>query len=242
MNNGEKAYTEGIKTNSKFAKWLDNYWYHYKWITIGVVFLIAVIIICSVQLGEKEKDDVTVLYAGPYQLSAREANSISAVFNTVMPEDFDGNGEKFTRIVEYLIYSEEQIKKIEAETDEYGMSIDVNNQTITANYDRYYEYIVVGESAICLVDEHLYRNLSMYGRLLPLNVALGEDSGYEENQYGIRLGSLDIYKEYSALRVLPEETVVCFLRQTVVGKLSKDKNYENELRMFDAIVNYSKDN
>ena len=242
MNNGEKAYTEGIKTNSKFAKWLDNYWYHYKWITIGVVFLIAVIIICSVQLGEKEKDDVTVLYAGPYQLSAREANSISAVFNTVMPEDFDGNGEKFTRIVEYLIYSEEQIKNIEAETDEYGMSIDVNNQTITANYDRYYEYIVVGESAICLVDEHLYRNLSMYGRLLPLNVALGEDSGYGENQYGIRLGSLDIYKEYSALRVLPEETVVCFLRQTVVGKLSKDKNYENELRMFDAIVNYSKDN
>ncbi len=242
MNNGEKVYTEGIKSESKFAKWFDNYWYHYKWITIGVVFLVAVIIICSFQYGEKQKEDVTLLYAGPYQLSGREADSIRSVMNAVMPEDFDGNGEKYTGIVEYLIYSEDQIKKIEAETDEYGVSIDINNQTITANYDRYYEYIVVGESAICLVDEHLYRSLSMYGRLLPLNVALGEDSGYTDNEYGIRLGSLDIYKEYSALRVLPENTVLCFLRQTVVGKISKDENYANELRMFDAIVNYSKDN
>ena len=23
----------------KFLKWLDNYWYHYKWVTIGAVFL-----------------------------------------------------------------------------------------------------------------------------------------------------------------------------------------------------------
>ena len=242
MNNGEKTYTEGIKSESKFSKWFDNYWYHYKWITIGVIFFVAVIIICSLQYGEKQKEDITVLYAGPYQLSAREANSIQGVFNAVMPEDFDGNGEKYTGMVEYLIYSEDQIKEIEAETDEYGVSIDVNNQTITANYDRYYEYIVVGESAICLVDKHLYSKLSMYGRLLPLVTALGEDSGYEEDEYGLYLGSLDIYKEFSALRVLPEDTVLCILRQTVVGKISNDKNYQNELDMFGAIVNYSKDN
>ena len=241
MNNDGKTYTEGIKFKSKFYKWFDNYWYHYKWVTIGVAVLVAVVLICTLQMGEKKKEDITVLYAGPYQLVGREINSIQGVLNTVMPEDFDKNGEKHTSIVEYLIYSEEQIKEIEAETDDMGRHIDVNNQSITKNYESYYDYVIVGETAICFVDEHLYRDLSKYGRLLPLKVALGEDSGYEDDEYGVYLGGLDIYKEFSALRVLPEDTVVCILRQTVVGKISNDDNYQNELDMFKALITYQKD-
>ena len=239
MNNGNKTYTEGIQFNSKFAKWFDNYWYHYKWLTIGIVFFVAVVIICTMQMGEKQKGDITVLYAGPYQLVGREMNSIQGVLGTVMPEDFDENGEKYVALVEYLIYSEEQIKEIEAETDDEGRHIDVNNQSITKNYESYYDYLIVGETAICFVDPSLYRELSKYGRLLPLNVALGEGSGYEDDEYGVYLGGLDIYKEFSALRVLPEDTVVCILRQTVVGKISKDDNYQNELSMFKALLTYS---
>lgn len=241
MDNGKKTYTEGIKVESKFAKWFDNYWYHYKWITIGIVFFIAVVIICTLQMGEKKKEDITILYAGPYQLSAREVNSLQGVFNAVMPEDFDESGEKHTSIVEYLIYSDEQIKEIEAQTDADGHRLDVNNQSVTDNYKNYYDYIVLGETAICLVDEHLYGELSKYGRLLPLVTALGEDSGYESDDYGLYLGSTGLYKEYSALRVLPKDTVICILRQTVVGKISKDENYQHELDMFKAIVNYGKD-
>ena len=39
----EKTYTEGIKPQGKYYKWFDNYWYHNKWITIGVIFAIVVI-------------------------------------------------------------------------------------------------------------------------------------------------------------------------------------------------------
>ena len=140
-----------------------------------------------------------------------------------------------------FIYSDEQIKEIEAQTDADGHRLDVNNQSITDNYKNYYDYIVLGETAICLVDEHLYRELSRYGRLLPLVTALGEDSGYESDEYGVYLGSTKIYEEYSALRVLPEDTVVCILRQTVVGKISKDENYQHELDMFKVIVAPAKD-
>lgn len=235
----EKAYTEGIRVESKFSKWLDNYWYHYKWITLGAIFLIIVLVVGIVQSVEKEKEDLTLLYAGPTYLTGSQTHAIQEVFNAVMPEDFDGNGEKYTAIVGYLIYSEEQMKEIEAETDEYGVNLDVNNQVNTDNYENFHEYILVGESAICFVDRQLYRNLSLNKRLLPLNVALGEESGYEDDEYGLYLGSLDIYEDYSALRVLPEDTVVCFLRQPVMGKISKDKNYDIELKMFGAIVNYS---
>ncbi len=242
MDNNEKTYTEGIKFKSKFAKWFDNYWYHYKWITLGAIFLIIVIIVAVVQSVEKKKEDITIIYAGPTYFTQTQTRAVQEAFNTVMPEDFDGNGEKYTAMVQYLIYSEEQIKEIEAETEEGGAQVDVNNQVITDNYKNFESYVLVGESAICFIDEQLYRNLSVHGRLLPLNVALGADSGYEDDEYGLRLGSLDLYEDYSALQTMPKDTVVCFLRQTIVGKISHDENYENELEMFRAIVNYSNEN
>jgi hypothetical protein len=232
----KKVYTEGIKSDSKFAKWFDNYWYHYKWITIGVIFFIVVVLVCTLQMCEKEGDDTVVLYAGPYQLSTGQVEGIRGVINTVMPDDFNGDGKKYTAIVNYLIYSEEQIKEIESQTDEYGVRLDVNNQYITENYDSYYDYILTGESPICLVDRHLYSDLVKHGRLLPLSVAL-DDSSYESDEYGLVLSKLAIYEEYSALRVLPEGTVLCFLRQTVV---KPDASYENDKAIFKAIVGFEK--
>ena len=231
-----KAYTEGIRVESKFTKWLENYWYHYKWITIGVLFLIVVLLVGVFQSAEKQKEDVTVLYAGRYQLNVREAEAIRSVFNTVMPEDFDSNGEKYTGIVEYQVYSEEQIKQLEAETDEFGVRLDINNQHNTNNYQTFYDYVMVGESAICLLDPWLYKELNASGRLLPIAVALGEASGYEEGVNGVYLEDTAIYREYSALRVLPGDTVICFLRQPVLGKISNDENYKNEIEMLGAIL------
>lgn len=241
MNSGDKTYTEGIQIKSKFAKWFDNYWYHYKWITIGVVFLLVVLLVCFFQATEKEKEDVTILYAGRYQLNVREADAIRGVFNAVMPEDFDSNGEKYTGVVEYQIYSKEQIKEIESETDEVGVHLDVNNQHNTNNYQTFYDYVKVGESAICLLDPWLYRELSNSGRLLPIATALGEDSGYEEDINGVYLEDTVLYAEYSALRVLPADTVICFLRQPVLGKIANDENYQNELKMLKAILTYTND-
>ena len=235
----DKVYTEGIRPQGKFGKWFENYWYHYKWITIGVIFAIFVITVCTLQTCEKQKEDTTVLYAGPCQLSASEVESIRGVVNAVMPEDYDGDGNKYTGMVEYWICSEAQIKEIEASTDAYGVHGYVNRQQVTDNNKNFKDYIMAGESSICFLDPHLYTQLK--GRLLPLVDVLGKDSGYESDDYGIVLGMTDIYKEYSALRAMPEDTVICVLRQTVAGRISKDKNYQNDLEIFKAIVNYSKE-
>ena len=73
---------------------------------------------------------------------------------------------------------------------------------------------------------------------MPLSVALGEEFGYEEGVNGVRLNELDIYDEYPALHVIPGDTVVCFLRKTVVNK---EENYNNETEMLRAIVGYTSD-
>ena len=53
-----------IKTDSKAVKWLDNFWYHYKWQTIGIVFAAFVLLVCVLQMCGKESVDVYVMYAG----------------------------------------------------------------------------------------------------------------------------------------------------------------------------------
>ena len=60
MNNGDKTYTDGIQVESKFLKWFENYWYHYKWITIGVAILVAVILVCSIQAATKKREDIAL--------------------------------------------------------------------------------------------------------------------------------------------------------------------------------------
>ena len=90
MDNNEKTYTEGIQFKSKFARWFDNYWYHYKWVTLGAIFLVIVIIVAVFQSVEKKKEDITLVYAGPTYITPSQTVSIQEVFNTVMPEDFDG--------------------------------------------------------------------------------------------------------------------------------------------------------
>ena len=237
----EKTYTEGIKPEGKFYRWFDNYWYHYKWHTLAALFVAIVLVVCTLQMCEKQKEDTTFLYAGPRQLSGEEVENIRGVLNAVMPEDYDKDGKKYAGIVDYLIYSEEQIKEIEASTDAYGVAVDVNNQYITNNYESYYDYLLSGESAVCFLDPHLYTELRKNGRLMTLVSVLGEDSGYGSESCGIILGKTEIYEEYSALRVLPEDTVVCVLKQVVMGRISNDEVYENELDIFRAIVNYTEE-
>ena len=39
---------------SKVLKWLDNFWYHYKWVAIIVTFFLVLGIILIVQLVSRE--------------------------------------------------------------------------------------------------------------------------------------------------------------------------------------------
>ena len=61
----EKEQGGEIVYESKFTRWLDNFWYHYKWTTIIAVFALFVVLVCTLQMCNKDKNDVSVLSAGP---------------------------------------------------------------------------------------------------------------------------------------------------------------------------------
>ena len=238
MNRNEKLGEAEINPEGSFFRWFDNFWYHHKWKTIIVSFFAIVVLVCTLQMCTSEKEDITFVYAGKAYLSANDVDNIEKVLEYVMPEDFDGNGEKATVLVNYQIYSEEQIKDIEKEHPGEDIGLYIDRSFNSNNYDEFYKYMQTGETSVCFLDPSLFNSMSENNRLLELSEALGYTPENSVDGYGIRLGDLEIYNEYSVLKALPEDTVVCILRSLVVGKNSKPKMYAQEMDMFCAIVEF----
>lgn len=238
MNGDERISGAEIKLQSKFLRWLDNYWYHYKWVTIVVAFFIIVFSVCTLQMCSKEKNDIIVVYAGGAFVSPEQSENLKGVMDVVMPEDFDGDGTKNVNFVKYEIYSADQIKEIEAATDANGEHGYVDRSYNSSNYDNYCNYTQTGDASVYLIEEWLFEELKASERVMSVYEVLGYTPEGSDG-YGIRLGDLAVYNSYAVLKALPEDTVVCLLRPLVVGNSSDEKYYENECEMFKALVEYS---
>lgn len=238
MNRDEKLSEAKINPEGRFLRWFDNFWYHHKWKTIIVSFFVIVTLVCTIQMCTREKEDISFVYAGPAYLSGNDVDNIEKVMNHVMPEDFDKNGEKATVLVSYQIYSEEQIKNIEKEHPGEDVSLYIDRSFNSNNYDEFYKYIQTGESSICFIDPSLFEALKSKDRLIKLSEVMGYTPESALDEYGVRLGDLEIYDEYGVLKTLPEDTVVCLLHSLVVGKNSKADMYEHEMDMFCSIIKF----
>ena len=233
----EKIQDRGISTDGGAVSWLENFWYHYKWHFIAGVVAFVILFVCIVQSCSKREEDILVVYAGPAYMSQAQLSSIVEVLGNNMPKDFDGNGDKFANIDTFQIYSEEQIKKITAETDSEGNYGYVDRNLNSSNYDQYSKYILTGESSVYFLDRSLYETLRNNGRLCLLSDVLSQTpQGALEDGYGVRLGDTKLYEDFAVMRVLPADTVVCLMKQYVGGKSSKDKYYLREKEMFSALV------
>ena len=103
-NNKEETKVRG------FRPWLDNFWYHHKWGTIGVIFAIIVALICITQMCQKDEMDMYVLYGGPESFYDGEIQkNVTNAFSAVLSEDFNGDGEIKVGLVNNFIMSKENI-------------------------------------------------------------------------------------------------------------------------------------
>ena len=238
-NRTEKEYTEGISVEkSKFLSWLDNYWYHYKWITVGVAFFLIVIIVCTIQMCTKEEDDLCVVYAGRNTLSLSEESNFSRALEAIAPEDFDKNGEKNIAFITYSILSEEQVLEIQAQTDEDGKNLFVDKSFNSKEYETYNNYVMTGESSVLFLDPWLFEKLVAADRVARVEDVIGYTPEAACGEYGVRLGDTELYREYGVMQLLPEDTVICILRPYVAGNSSKKEYYAREKAMFEALVTF----
>ena len=93
------------REHGKIYKWFDNFWYHHKWKTIISLFLIVTILVCTLQMCQREeKGDISVMLAGPYTFVDNEAGltALRQCLARYLPADYDENGRKQVDAVSYM--------------------------------------------------------------------------------------------------------------------------------------------
>jgi hypothetical protein len=233
MDNEKLSCDIDLRQKSRFLRWFDNWWYHNKTIAIISLFVVFVVVICALQMCSREKEDVTLVYGGPYLLSAAELEDVRLVFNFVLPDDYNRDGKKYAELITFHIMSEEQIKAWESEAERGA-----DRKYYSSQFENYSNLLLAGESSVYLVDPWLYDNLLKVGRVRKLADTFETLPEAAIDEYGVRLGNTEIYNYYGALRSLPEDTVICLLQPGLIGSSSREENYRRSAEMFAAIVNF----
>ena len=236
--NEEKRSGREIAVEGKVYRWFDNFWYHYKWITIGVLAALVILIVCIAQSCSKEKEDVLVVYAGADYLSTSQVQQLSDTISYLLPHDYDKNGKKLALMNMYQILSEEQIRDITAQTDVDGKPRVVDRSRNSNLYSSYTNYLQTGESSVFLLDPWLYEELKRADRLRPLGEVCGQIPQGAMDDYGVRLGDTEIYEKYDVLKLLDEDTVICLMKPHLLGRSSDEKAYQFEVDVFLTLVTF----
>ena len=228
MNDQEKLNSTDIVTENRAYNKLENFWYHNKWTVIVVAFFAIVLIVCTVQMIGKDKYDVSIVYGGTEKLNAEQREAFVGALQSVLPEDYDNNGKKAVGLVEYQIFSEEELYT-EIETEVEGELVTVKKEQVAASWN-IEQYSLMqsavsktGEYSLCFASPYVFETLL---------------KGYVQEGNYVRLGDTDFYKYNEAVQVLPADTVVCLLRQFAIGQSSKDDVYARSSALFSAIVAY----
>ena len=126
-----------------FKQKIENFWYHYKWHTIIIVFFIITGLVCLVQCSTKEKpDDKALLYVNQNLLD-NAANDLSDKLGGYIG-DYNGNGEVLYR-VNNVSYN--------------GNNLAGVNYSVT-NSEKLLSALATAEYVLYIVDEHGYDYLS----------------------------------------------------------------------------------
>ena len=247
QNDGDKLEAGDIVAASPALRWLDNFWYHYKWTVIIVAFFVTVAIIGIVQMVNRPNYDTSICLASPYRMNKEERAEFEKLITRICPEDFNGDGEKLINIVEYQIFSEEEFEseaeRYEAMTNENGEGdqFQINRKFNTDEYKNFNNFTMTGETSVYILSPYLYNILVSAGRLKPLSEVYTDGSlptGALPDGYGIALKDTDFYKYNPAAQIYPENSIICLHQPTVSGRSKNEARYAEDVAFFKAIADF----
>ena len=238
----EKLKGGELVIQNRFVRWLDNYWYHYKWPTIVVAFFLFVGVVCFAQCSTKEQGDVTVAFAGGYTLSAEEQARIAEVLCGIAPERADGKGKLEVMLSPYSVYTEDEMKAAYTDADGKLDVYSFNNakQVSKDHLSTFGTYIMTGESAVWLVSEYVYEVQNLQKLAVPLTELYEVPPAGAYDGYAIRLADTELYQYYDVLKKLPADTLIIMPQSYVWGESANTDSYTEFLNLYHAIVDFKK--
>ena len=226
----------------KTLKWLENFWYHYKWITIIFAFFAVAVIIMTAQFFTRDKYDAMILYTGPKLPNANETLEIEAAFEDVLGEDYDGNGKREVTLNSLFLMTDEQLKDDKYLYDEEGNPLYINTGDMVTTKQQFTTQIFVGEAVICLLDPAWYELVAKKDAFVPLNELVDSvpENAYDECALYLRNTGFGQY--FTALNAFPEDTLICFRRMSSTSGLKNEKKeeqrYEFNKRFFVDLIEF----
>lgn len=227
---------------SPLLKWLDNYWYHYKWPTILVAFFAVVLIVVVVQIIERPRYDINLVCGGTYRMNASEHVAYEAAVEKFIPEDYDGNGEKSANIIIYEIFSDGEYLEAKSEAEANSEEFAINPKYNADEQQHFSQYTMTGEGYVCLLSEHLYKQLVTGQRLRPVADVYGEEplpAGVTEDGFGIYIKDTHFYQYTPAVQAMPDDMILCILRKSELKNSPSDlEKYARYEAFFRSIADY----
>ena len=183
-----------IKIESHGNQKLENFWYYHKWHVISIAFAVIVIAFCVYSCISKPKNDITVLYAGPYSSADAAVPYMKDNLSAIMPDSVGSNGaeililSKYTQeqaeqlakksVAEYIEEEKKQGRYYTAEEREnlIQRQIDQYNSITRSNQNSLSSYMGIGKYSICLLDTSIYEEYSGKGMFVLLSDIFGEEN------------------------------------------------------------------
>ena len=209
----EKQNAHEVAEQSKFLRWLDNFWFHYKWQTIAVLLVVILLAVTLPQCGKKRGDGIMVTFSGGYVMSNDEQTGLENVLRATDENVRITLGEKPVQTEEEIIANNTYTdpKTGEDKVDLIGKNAaKASNQN---NIRTLQNYIMTGDCGIWIVSPYVYENW-FDGKIQVV-----------ENR---RLGDLPIFEAYGVTQFLSKNCgdYRVILTRSVMGEMSRDKSFE----------------
>ncbi len=224
----------------KFLKRLDNFWYHYKWPVIIFTGFAVVLIIMTTQFFSRAEYDVSVLYAGPLDITPNQSRDAETEIAKLLENDQNGDGKKNCQITPFFLLTEEQAAALQAEYDAMDELYFVDRAKLAANQQKFTNQISAGEGSLLLLDPHWYDLLRKQDLIVPLSEVEGiGGTGLEKlspDGYSYKLSDTPFAGYFTAIGVFPDDTVVCLRRMSAASAFIGKSEAETQLALAKNIL------
>lgn len=214
---------------SKFLKWLDNYWYHYKWPTIIVSFFLIIGIISMVQVFNKETYDAYVMYVGDEGVPDTQYYDILQSLKSVS-SDYDGNKEHNINFSKTAFITD----------PENPMASTVNASAI-----QYLSNLVAQPYYIYLMDETVYKLYKDSGVFVPISEIVKDvPEEWYYDKTAVYFDKTDYANSFPGVDNLGENTLLVIKIMPYTPnkhiEAKERRYYENHVDMLKNILSYRK--
>lgn len=237
----DTAGGEAVLQKSKFARWLENFFYHYKWHTAAVAFILIVAIVCTATMCGRKKPDIQMIYVGSKPISSDQQRDLMTGLGMIR-----NKGEEIT-ITPYQYLTPEQINELNTDNDENN---NPNELYLLDQFENFNNLMMLGAAStyfIWFMSPDIYEYYVEVARkkgdveLLFTNLDfLESESGvsfYDNTHTAIKLSNLNAYYK-TELLILPDDTLVVLRAPSGVSSKKSKKAYEASREYLVDLVKY----